>query len=136
MGKPLEKLKVLGDDIDSYIPDIYNLLYCLSYKYIIEKQISMEEEKSIATLGQLVNKYKHLIDDKPKKRVKKASDVKPMEKLIFNFEEDGKTLDEEQLHPAPKKPELPGVSALMPKELIPKKPKKKTKLFGDDVIVE
>jgi len=131
MGKPpLEKLKIMGDDIDSYIPDIYNLLYCLAYKYIIEKQLSMEEEKSIATLGHLVDKYKHLIEQKPQKRVKKASDVKPMEKLIFNFEEEYKT-----------RPELPGKNVLEPEmpDLdipFPKPERKKTKLFGDDVIVE
>lgn len=129
MGEPLEKLKVMGDDIDSYIPDIYNLLYCLAYKYIIEKQLSMEEEKSIATLGHLVDKYKHLIEQKPQKRVKKASDVKPMEKLIFNFDEEiTPTVGEGT--PAP--PELP--TPIPPFKKL--KPKKKTKLFGDDVIVE
>ena len=119
-NKPKKKLTEF-DSVEEYIADIYNVLYCLAHKYIIEKQLSMEEEVSIARLGELVEEHKHIIEKPPKKREKKASNIKPRTKLIFKFEEEygGKTIEEEQLHPPP-----------------PVLERKKTKLFGEDVIVE
>lgn len=54
--------------ITAFVPDIYRLLYILNYKYIIDKQINIEEQKSIERLGELVDKYPDIIEEMEKKK--------------------------------------------------------------------
>ena len=54
----LREWRLLQDNkFNSYIPHIKNILHVLSYKFVIEKELSLDEQKSITLLGKLVDEY-------------------------------------------------------------------------------
>lgn len=57
-----EYINERDSEIKYYVPHIFRVLHCLAWKYEMVKHTSIEEQKSIAECGKLIDKYKHLVE--------------------------------------------------------------------------